>query len=689
MIVEIQDAIRSYHPNPDFDIIRRAYVFAWIYHKDQKRLSGEPFISHPLAVAKILTELKADDKTVTAGLLHDTVEDTPATLEEIKKHFGKDIAFLVDGVTKLSKADFKVRDERQAENLRRMLIFMAKDIRVIIIKLTDRLDNIRTAEYLPQDKREEMALETIEIFAPTAHRLGMYNLKIELEDIAFSILKPDIAKMIKAHLKEAGNYRQKYIDENTQKLKRILAREGIKAEVQGRLKGIYSIYKKVLREGIDIADLHDVIAFRVIVPTVKDCYQALGVIHSKLKPVPGRFKDYIAMPKFNGYRAIHTTVIGDDGQKMEIQIRDEKMHREAEEGIAAHWMYKSDTPIDESELKRFSWVKTLLEMSRKTLRFELIEEVKEGLFPDEIYVFTPKGDVKILPKGATALDFAYAVHTDLGERCQGAKVNGKLQPIDYKLQNGDMVEIIISKTQKPKRSWLDIVKTQKARSKIRSFIRKEEKEMFKEIGEDTLRKELRKHGLRLDELLRREILDEAAQKLNVRTIDDLFTLIGYGKIAPSTVVKKIIKGEKEEEKEERERELIDLKDVMIRFAQCCNPVPGDKLLGYITRGKGIMIHTASCLQLMSLDPDRLIEVDWLRLPDEGVAKIEVTAEERAIEGVTSAILKGGSKIEEMTFKKDGMRMVGNILIAVKDKSQLDKVIKSIESVEGVVSADRV
>jgi GTP pyrophosphokinase len=703
-IVDIQDSLSSYYPSPDLSLIKRAYIFGVFYHKDQRRFSGAPYISHPLSVAKILTEFKVDDRTVAAGLLHDVAEDTSATLGEISRHFGSEVAFLVDGVTKLSRFELKSQDEKQAENLRRMLIFMAKDLRVILIKLADRLDNMRTVKYLPQESAQKMAQETLDIFSPIAHRLGIYWLKNEFEDIALSVLKPDIAKSIKRRLEDMEAYRERYIHETCQKLKNVLAKEGIKAQVQGRLKNIHSIYRKMLREGINLDELHDIVAFRIITSSVKECYEVLGIIHSYFKPIPGKFKDYIAMPKLNGYRSLHTTVIGERGHKMEIQIRDEKMHREAEEGISAHWIYKTGTQIPEKELARFSWIKSLLDISRKTPRSsDLLDEVKESLYPDEVYVFTPKGDIKVLPRGATVLDFAFAVHTELGELCVGAKVNSKLQSIDYELKNGDTIEVLTSRTQKPRRSWLNIARTQKARSRIKSFIRHEERETFIAIGEDTLRRELRRLRLRLEELLKQGVISSAATSLNLKSVEDLYALVGYGKLAPSVVLRAIKKEilKKDEESGEGEyvikekaetAESVALGDIMSRFAQCCNPVPGDRLVGYITRGKGIVIHNELCEQVKSLDPDRLVHISStsFKLPEYGIAKVVVLAEQntRVMGDIASILSKEGMKMEEANFKVENSRIVANIKIGVKNKSDIDKILKDIEKVEGVISASR-
>ena len=722
-IRKITDAISSYHPSPDISLIKRAYIYSAYYHKNQKRLSGEPYIVHPLSVAKILTELKADDKTVAAGLLHDVVEDTPKTIEEIAKYFGDEVAFLVDGVTKISS--FKVNlnaDERQIENLRKMFVFMARDIRVILIKLADRLDNIRTAEFLPEEKRRRIAEETLKIFAPIAHRLGLYNIKAELEDRSFEILKPAEARYIKEKLKELAPQHKKIEQEIKEKVSKILKKEGIEGfKIESRVKSIYSIWNKMVNQGIDIENIYDIIGFRIIVVRKEECYRVLGVLHTYFKPIPGKFKDFIAIPKANGYKSLHTKVILERGQRVEFQIRTYEMHKEAEEGIAAHWIYKQGSPISESGLKIFSWLRGVLELSRESPQYE-IKKISEDIYPDEIYVFTPKGDVKILPRGATVLDFAFSVHTELGQKCVGARVNGKLQPIDYILRSGDVVEVIVSKSQKPKRTWLNFVATQRAKARIKQFLAKEQRNLAKEIGEEMVKKELKRFGFSFQELMRENIIPKVLSAMNIKSTDDLFVYIGLGKVSINSFlrnVKKTIeeiteKKEKEDissaqspeveaktgkgkEKKRKDEEVLeekvlrgDLSGVKMRFALCCMPVYGDEVIGYITRGQGIVIHRKDCSELKKLPKERTIKISPDDLPDEEfVGKIRFVVD--ALENTSELIKKmkkSGFKIKEMTSKENNSNFEVEMKVKVRNKREIEKLMNELLASEHILKAER-
>ncbi len=718
-IKEIIDAISQYHPLPDVSLIKRAYIYACYYHRDQKRLSGEPYIIHPIQVAKILTELRADDKAVAAGLLHDVAEDTPRTIEDISKHFGNEVASLVDGVTKISKFNVNLNaDERQIESLRKMFVFTAKDVRVILIKLADRLDNMRSIEFLPEESKKRMAEETLKIFAPIAHRLGLYKIKTELEDRAFEVLYPEAAEFVKKKIKKIKDEGEKIIAETEKKVAEILEKEGIENfRIESRIKGLYSIWEKMFNQGIDIENIYDIIGLRIIVPEVADCYRVLGILHTYFKPIPGKFKDYIAIPKPNGYKSLHTKVLLPGGAKVEFQVRTYQMHKEAEEGISAHWVYKEKAPISPSGMKIFSWLKSILEMSRETPEYE-VKKISEDIYPDEIYVFTPKGDVKVLPRGATVIDFAYAVHSELGEKCVGAKVNGKLQPIDHILKSGDVVEIITSKNQKPKRSWLNFTVTQRAKARIKQYLNKEEKQIAKEIGLENLKRELRKFGLNLSEIMRAGLFQKIANSLNINDIEDFFIMLGSGKLSLNYVIKSLkkllttgeqtelqrIEPEKEKEtKEKEERNKIqnqisnikelqgNLKGVKIRFALCCTPVPGDDIVGYITRGYGIVLHRQDCQELEYLDKQRIVKINSEELPqDKYISKIKFIANsEEIISDIISKMRKEGFEISEVKIKeKEENKFEFELKLKVKDKSEVEKIMQEISAMKNIQNVGR-
>lgn len=718
-IKEIIDAISQYHPLPDVSLIKRAYIYACYYHRDQKRLSGEPYIIHPIQVAKILTELRADDKAVAAGLLHDVAEDTPRTIEDISKHFGNEVASLVDGVTKISKFNVNLNaDERQIESLRKMFVFTAKDVRVILIKLADRLDNMRSIEFLQEESKKRMAEETLKIFAPIAHRLGLYKIKTELEDRAFEVLYPEAAEFVKKKIKKIKDEGEKIIAETEKKVAEILEKEGIENfRIESRIKGLYSIWEKMFNQGIDIENIYDIIGLRIIVPEVADCYRVLGILHTYFKPIPGKFKDYIAIPKPNGYKSLHTKVLLPGGAKVEFQVRTYQMHKEAEEGISAHWVYKEKAPISPSGMKIFSWLKSILEMSRETPEYE-VKKISEDIYPDEIYVFTPKGDVKVLPRGATVIDFAYAVHSELGEKCVGAKVNGKLQPIDHILKSGDVVEIITSKNQKPKRSWLNFTVTQRAKARIKQYLNKEEKQIAKEIGLENLKRELRKFGLNLSEIMRAGLFQKIANSLNINDIEDFFIMLGSGKLSLNYVIKSLkkllttgeqtelqrIEPEKEKEtKEKEERNKIqnqisnikelqgNLKGVKIRFALCCTPVPGDDIVGYITRGYGIVLHRQDCQELEYLDKQRIVKINSEELPqDKYISKIKFIANsEEIISDIISKMRKEGFEISEVKIKeKEENKFEFELKLKVKDKSEVEKIMQEISAMKNIQNVGR-
>ncbi|MBW1679781.1 MAG: bifunctional (p)ppGpp synthetase/guanosine-3',5'-bis(diphosphate) 3'-pyrophosphohydrolase, partial [Deltaproteobacteria bacterium] len=616
-IIRIKDIIESlqlYHPDADVDLIEKAYVVSAKVHQGQIRLSGEPYLIHPLQVAYILTKMNLDEICVVTGLLHDTVEDTYATIEEIQSLFGPEITTLVDGLTKISKINFSSTEERQAENFRKMILAMSKDIRVILIKLADRLHNMRTLEFLRPEKQKTSAQETLDIYSPIANRLGIDWIKTELEDLAFKHLHSEEFNYLEKRIKAKKKERVQYVEEVKKIISEKLAQLNIHEEVVGRLKQYYSIYKKMLRQQIDFDQVYDLIAFRIIVGSIKDCYEALGIIHSVWKPVPGRFKDFIAMSKANMYQSLHTTVIGPYGERMEIQIRTPQMHRIAEEGIAAHWRYKEGKEIDRRDDQLFSWLRQMLEWQQE-LRDpgEFLETFRIDLFPDEVYVFTPRGEVKAFPQGATPIDFAYSIHTDVGHQCVGARANSRMVPLNYQLRNGDTIEIITSNQQKPSKDWLKIVS--RARTKIRQWIRLEQRDDNILAGRESCEREFKKHNLNFTRLYKSGKISKVTEEFGFHDVQDLLAAIGPGKISISQIIQKFIPPEKLEkqpksiqEKQKAEKRLksndysrgIQVKgidNILINFARCCNPLPGDKIVGYITKGRGVTIHIDGCPRL--------------------------------------------------------------------------------------------
>jgi guanosine-3',5'-bis(diphosphate) 3'-pyrophosphohydrolase len=629
---DLCDKLKAYNPNGDLSLVVKAFEFADQAHSGQFRISGEPYIQHPLGVAFILAELELDTITITASLLHDVVEDTQFTLQNIKDDFGEEVALLVDGVTKLSRIEYKSKEEQQVENLRKMFFAMAKDIRVILIKLADRLHNMRTLKYLPIRKQKKIAQETLEVYAPLAHRLGIFRIKWELEDTAFRYLEPDKYYELVEKVAKKRQERERYINQVMGSLKAKLEEVGIKAEIQGRPKHLHSIYQKMVEQDKDFREIYDLTAIRVIVGSIKDCYGTLGVIHTLWKPVPGRFKDYIAMPKINMYQSLHTTVIGPEGEPLEIQIRTWDMHRTAEYGIAAHWRYKEGTKSSEEFDKKLFWLRQLLEWQHdlRDAR-EFMETLKIDLFADEVFLFTPKGDVIDLPAGSCPIDFAYRIHTDIGHRCIGAKVNGHLVPLDYKLQNGDIVEVVTSKLANgPSRDWLKLVRTPQAKARIRQWFKKERREENITRGRENLEKEIRKQGYEPHELLTNGPLEAVLERFSLSNGEDLFTAVGYGGLTVNQVITRL-KEEYRRLNPEAETlpALPDIKprpqtsvgshgvqvkgmdNLLVRLSHCCNPVPGDPIIGYITRGRGVSVHRINCPNVAFLsDPERLIEVNW-------------------------------------------------------------------------------
>ena len=650
-VEEIIDRVKAYQPTADANLIKRAFDYSFKMHEGQTRKSGDPYIVHPVSVAGIITELRLDTASVCAGLLHDVVEDTLASPKDVEKQFGTEIASLVDGVTKLSKINFTSKEDRQAENFRKMVVAMARDIRVLLVKLCDRVDNMRTLEHMSHEAQERIARETLEIYAPLANRLGMQSFKSELEDLSFKYLEPAAYGELHAAITKTKRERDKYIAEVCKTLSSRLAEQGFAADVTGRGKHHYSIWRKMKSQECTLEQIHDKIAFRVIVESVSDCYAALGVVHSKWTPVPGRFKDYIALPKPNMYQSLHTTVIGPGRERIEIQIRTGEMHRVAERGIAAHWKYKDRQGggINDQDAQKFGWLRQLMEWQKEVKDpAEFLESVKVDLFQDEVYVFTPKGDVRVFPRGATPVDFAFAIHSQLGEHISGGRINGKLEPLRYKLRNGDIVEVMTSANQQPSKDWLDFVGTSRARSKIRNFLRLEQRDKSLRLGRELLERELHKSGVSLSKLLKNEQeLRKVLDAVKVTTADELLVGVGYGKIDPDTVLGVVAPADAEGQEQKapdtlregrvaglvrkiirRDASAIKLNgidDILVRYAKCCNPLPGDDILGFITRGRGVTIHRRSCSKAFDTDPERRVEISW-----DSKAKINRTVQLRVV-----------------------------------------------------------
>lgn len=713
----LEKKILSYNPSADLSLIRRAYEFAKNAHSGQHRVSGELFIFHPLEVAIILADLELDIATIAAGLLHDVVEDTQYTVEDIEKNFGPEIALLVDGVTKLGKLEYRTKEEQQAENLRKMFLAMAKDIRIILIKLADRLHNMRTLKYLPKEKQKEKAVETVEIFAPLAHRLGISKIKWELEDLAFRYLEPEHYYELVDKVAKKRKEREEHINKMIAILREKLSAAGISAEIQGRPKHFYSIFKKMKEQNKSFDQIYDLTAVRVIVESIRDCYAALGVVHTLWKPIPGRFKDYIAMPKPNMYQSLHTTVIDSLGDPLEIQIRTYEMHKTAEYGIAAHWRYKEGDKGDRDFDKKLSWLREILDWQRELRDArEFMESLKIDLFSDEVYVFTPKGDVIDLPMGSCPIDFAYRIHTDVGNRCVGAKVNGKMVPLDYKLVNGDIIEIVTSAhSNGPSRDWLNIVKSTQAKNKIRQWFKKERREENIARGKEMLEKEAKRQGYDIFQLLKYDFMPNLLKKMSLSNLDDLYAAIGYGGMTSNQVLQKIldeyrknVKTEKTEltvdktETKARGKKKVDqgikvdgMDNLLIKFSRCCNPVPGDKIVGYITRGRGVSIHRTDCPNVISnlYDRERLIEVKWEGFQETSYpVEIEASAYDRP--GVLSDIINiiGDMKttIDAVNARasKNGVAVI-DLVLEINDKQHLETVMQKLRKVHGIYDVRRV
>lgn len=709
---DILEKILSYNTSADLDAVRKAYVFSAKVHQGQVRLSGEPYLTHLMEVAFILAQLKMDVATVITGLLHDTLENTLTTREELCATFGEEIGNLVDGVTKISKIVFRTSEERQAENFRKMLLAMARDIRVILVKLADRLHNMRTLNFHPEEMQRKIAQETLDIYSPLANRLGISWIKSELEDLSFRYLMPEVYYDLVGKVAKKKREREGFVEKAKKSIQEKLKEHGIEGEVSGRSKHLYSIYLKMEHQGIDFDQVYDLTAFRVIVKAVRDCYAVLGVIHSAWKPIPGRFKDYIAMPKANMYQSLHTTVIGPYGERMEVQIRTEDMHRVAEEGIAAHWKYKEGKGVSEvsgRDDKRFGWLRQLLEWQQelKDSR-EFMNSVKVDLFPEEVYVFTPNGDVKELPKGSSPIDFAYSIHTDVGHRCVGARVNGRLVQLRSQLNNGDIVEVLTSPNQTPSKDWLKFVRTSKARNKIRQWIKTEQREKSIELGKELLEKELRKYGFSLNRALASKDLATAVEELGFQAADDLLAALGYGKVSLGQVISRIVPQEKlKVSKTGRIGKVLEkirkkpssgikihgVEDIMFRFAKCCNPLPGDPVVGFITRGRGVTVHTANCPHVLEEDPGRRIDVEWdMKKKDSRPAKIRAFCVDQkgVLAGITGAITNCEADIISADVHSTPDRKgISTFEVNVQDLDHLNRVVSAILKVKGVYKVERI
>ncbi|MBK5274271.1 MAG: bifunctional (p)ppGpp synthetase/guanosine-3',5'-bis(diphosphate) 3'-pyrophosphohydrolase [Desulfuromonadales bacterium] len=708
---DILDKVTAYNPTADLNIIRKAYVYCAKVHQGQTRLSGEPYIIHPMEVAGLLADLRLDVPSIVTGFLHDTIEDTLATYEELVEMFGEEVALLVDGVTKISKIHFKTKEESQAENFRKMLLAMANDIRVILVKLADRLHNMRTLEFQPETKQRSIARETMDIYAPIANRLGISWVKVELEDLSFRYLNPETYFELVRKISLKKSEREAFVDEAKTIILDKLAEHEIKGEVSGRSKHLFSIYRKMEKRNVEFEEIYDLIAIRILVNDLGECYEVLGVIHSSWKPIPGRFKDYIAMPKGNMYQSLHTTVIGPHGDRMEVQIRTHEMHSVADSGIAAHWKYKEGKGYDEKDVKRFAWLRQLLEWQNELQDSrEFMDSVKVELFPEEVYVFTPKGDVKGYPKGSTPIDFAYSVHTDVGHRCVGAKVNGKLVPLKYELKNGDIVEVITSPHHTPSKDWLKIVKSSRARNKIRTWIKTEERKRSVVLGREICEKDFRRYSVNLQKVQKSGDFKRIAGEFGFAGDDDLLAAVGYGKISAGQIIGKLLPGEKIQERAEHKEsrltavinklkgksssavEISGIDDVLVRFGKCCNPVPGDDIIGFITRGKGVTIHTSDCQLALESDPERRIDVAWSKgkssvLP----VKIRVICHDvkGILANITMAITNSEANISSAHIQSTiDQRGENTFEVNVVDLSHLNKVMNAIMKVKGVIKVER-
>lgn len=717
-VTEIDDLVRevqSCHPEADEGLLRRAYAFSAKAHEGQTRRSGEPYLQHPLAVAGILTFLKLDVTAIVAGLLHDTLEDTVATQEELQTHFGHEVAHLVEGVTKIGQIPFRTYEEKQAENFRKMLLSMADDIRVVFIKLADRLHNMRTLGHLPEDKQKQIAQETLEIYAPLANRLGMSGIKQELEDLCFQYLKTEAYSLLKLRVAKRDEERQVYVQSIIQETVVALDKAGLPGHVVGRPKHLYSIHQKMESQGITFEEVHDLVAIRIITDIRINCYTILGIVHAAWPPVPERFKDYIATPRTNLYQSLHTTVLGPQGDHVEFQIRTEEMHRLAEYGVAAHWRYKERVNVDERDEKVFSWLRQFVEWHKDLSdNRQFMDSVKLDLFHldvfhDVVFAFTPKGEVKELPLGSTPVDFAYAIHTQVGDRCVGAKVNGKIVPLRQALASGDTVEILTSPTQVPKKEWLKFVRTSRAKAKIKHFLKGEEQKQGLELGRRLLEREFRRQRVPSAQSWQSDRLSQVAGERGYESVDEMTRLVGYGRLSAAQLVNWLVAPEAGSAKGKDQGasgtvpaqgplqsvKVVGGRDVLMQLSKCCAPVPGDPILGYITRGRGLTIHAKGCpkLETMDYEKDRLVEVEWDSAIDEKHSvKVCVLTIDRpgVLANVSSAISASKANISQAEITTgENQKAVLDFRIEISNTRHLERTLEAIGRVDGVISARRV
>jgi len=711
---ELLEKVRAYSPDADVELLRRAYVFSASEHRGQVRRSGEPYLIHPLAVADFLADMKLDAVAIAAGLLHDVVEDTLTTIERIRELFGPEVAHVVEGVTKISAIRFSSSEERQAENFRKMLLAMVDDIRVILVKLADRLHNMRTLNHLPEERRTAVAQETRDIYAPIANRLGMSKVKNELEELSFRYLDPAAYEALRARVDAKRRATEGLIEQLKLTITSKLKEHSVHVtEIDGRIKRLWSINQKLKKQKIELEQVYDFVAMRVVTASVKDCYAALGIIHQTWSPVPGRIKDFIAMPRPNGYQSLHTSVISEHGMPFEVQIRTMEMHRMAEEGIAAHWKYKEGRIGDHKDERYFQWMRQLLDIQKEVRDpQEFIQNLKVELYPDEVYTFTPKGQVKAFPRGATPIDFAYSIHTDVGHQCVGARVNGKMVPLRARLKNGDIVEIITQAGHKPSRDWLNFVVSSHARYKIKHLIRLEERSRAVDLGKKVFEKELRRYDLSLKSLQDSEAFAKALPEAGAKTVEDLHALIGYGTLSAKQFLARLVPSEKLREKppegavaavvkrvfgpsEEKIKVRGGLDELLIFRARCCNPIRGEKIVGYITRGKGVSVHSATCPNVVNLlyDPERRIDVEWDKsdAPSSYTVKLTMEVEDRkgVLAAVSAKIAGINTNIKNMEARTDDeQRARIDVTVEISDLKHLEKVIKSLRGVDGVLDVER-
>jgi guanosine-3',5'-bis(diphosphate) 3'-pyrophosphohydrolase len=710
-LAELIDRVRSYQPTAPVEVIQKAYDFSAEVHKGQRRASGEPYLTHPVQVAGIIADMRLDVASIVTALLHDTVEDTLATLEQVEREFGPEVATLVDGVTKIGQIEFTSREEKQAENFRKMLLAMARDLRVILVKLADRTHNMRTLGHLTPERQADIAQETLDIYAPLAHRLGIYWIKSELEDNALRFLHPEVYYQLKRSVAKRKAEREKYIKEVIAVLQRRLTEAEIEAEVSGRPKHFYSIYQKMQSQNLLYDQIFDLVAFRVVVDSVGGCYEALGVVHAHWKPVPGRFKDYIALPKANGYQSLHTTVIGPYGERIEIQIRTHDMHRVAEHGVAAHWRYKKPG-IDGDDGQRFAWLRQMLEWQQHMQDpQEFLRSVKEDLFTEEVFVFTPKGDLLNFPQGATIIDFAYRIHSEVGHHCAGARVNGRIVPLRYPLASGDTVEIVTTPGQTPSKDWLKLVKTSRAKDRIRAWVKAQQSTRAVEVGRELLERDCSRHQLALGKLRGDGTLKRLAHELGQKDEEALLAALGYGRVTAQQVLARLLPAEelerRREKAESRLQRLIRLvsrqtktgvvvsgvEDMLVRFGKCCSPLPGERISGFITRGRGVTVHTLDCPKVLEADPQRRVDVRWEN--GKGTprpVRVEVTCIDQPglLAAMSKAISSAGINISRAHVNSMGDKKAQNTFeLMVSSAEELNRVMRSLGRVRGVMKVARV